>query len=148
MPQHKTLKSVVRSAAESFVSLMNYRGDDYVMGHVVLAAWMTGAREFRVNLLTGETDSSPLLVADVKDSVATYVKFLPDWVRRSNSDPAFVASAELRVTVDPTIKRPLAKFRRYESPYTCRVRIVDDRGKEYAHEIADWWYPEKDLPTG
>lgn len=38
MPSHKTLKSVVRGLAESFTSLMNYWGDDYVMGHVVYAA--------------------------------------------------------------------------------------------------------------
>ena len=53
MPSHKTLKSVARSLADSFTSLMNFAGDDYVMGHAVLAAWQTGATEFRVDLLTG-----------------------------------------------------------------------------------------------
>jgi len=31
MPSYKTLKSVARSFADSFTSLMNYRMDDYVM---------------------------------------------------------------------------------------------------------------------
>ena len=31
MASHKTLKSVVRSMVDSFTSLMNYSGDDYVM---------------------------------------------------------------------------------------------------------------------
>jgi hypothetical protein len=143
---HKTLKSVVRSIAESFVSLMNYGGDDYVMGHIVLAAWVTGARELRVDLLTGFSDSSPLLVREVKESVASYVNWLPDMIRRSNSDPDFVAEATLMVSVDPSVRRPCGHSGFYESPFTCTVRIVDDQSKEYSHQISDWWYPEKEFP--
>ena len=147
MASHKTLKSVVRSLAESFTSLMNYRDDDYVMGHVVQAAWLTGATEFRVDLLTGATDSSPLLVPHVRDSVARYVKWLPEMVRRSNSDPNFVSEAELVVNVDPAIRRPHGNSGFHESPFTCTVRIVDDRGKVYSHRISDWWYPERAAPV-
>ncbi len=43
MASHKTLKSVVRSEAESFTSLMNYRGDDFVMGHIIHTSWSTDA---------------------------------------------------------------------------------------------------------
>ena len=66
MASHKALKSVVRSLAESFTSLMNYAGDDYVMGHVVYAAWSSGSTGFQVDLLSGATDSSPLLVPEVR----------------------------------------------------------------------------------
>ena len=143
MASHKPLKSVVRSLAESFTSLMNYRADDYIMGHVVLAAWSTGARELRVDLLSGATDASALLTPPVRDSVARYVEWLPDIVRRSNSDLEFVTEAELLVSIDPTTRRPHGDA--YESPFTCTVRIVDDRGKVYSHRIQDWWYPEKTL---
>lgn len=142
MATHKTLKSVVRSVAESFTSLMNYRDDDYVMGHVVRAAWRTNATEFRVDLLTGATDSSPLLVPPVRDSVAGYVQWLPDTVQRSNSDLKFISEAELIVSVDPEVRRPHRVSGSYESPFTCTVRLVDDRGKVYSHRISDWWYPE------
>jgi hypothetical protein len=148
MATHKTLKSVVRNMAESFTSLMNYQGDDYVMGHVVFAAWQTGATEFRLDLLTGATDSSLLLVPHVRDSVANYVKWLPEMVQQSNSDPHFVSQAELLVTVDPHTRRPHGHSGFFESPFTCTVRIVDDRGKEYSHRISDWWYPERVLPKG
>jgi hypothetical protein len=142
---HKTLKSVVRSIAESFTSLMNCGDDDYVMGHVVHASWRTGARELRVNLLTGDTDSSPLLVPEVMSSVASHVKWLPEIVHRSNSSLAFVAEAELVVSVDPSVRRRHGDSEFFESPFTCTVRIVDDRGKEYLHRISDWWYPERVL---
>lgn len=146
MATHKTLKSVVRNVVESFTSLMNYRGDDYVMGHVVRAAWLTEAKQFRVDLLTGATDTSPLLVPHVRDSIASYVQRLPDTIRRSNSDLKFVSEAELLVSVDPATRRPHGNSGFYESPFTCTVRIVDDRGKVYSHRISDWWYPEKVPP--
>ena len=146
MASHKTLKSVVRGLAESFTSLMNYVPDDYVMGHVVYAAWATGAVSLKVNLLTGATDSSPLLVWQVQDSVARCVEWLPDMVRRSSSSLEFIREAELIVTVDPASRRPRGDGF-CESPFTCTVRIVDDRGKTYSHCIRDWWYPEKVPPV-
>ncbi len=143
MASHKTLKSVVRSLAESFTSLTNYCGDDYVMGHVVHAAWVTGATELRVNLLNGTSNSSPLLVPPVRDSIARCVEWLPDIVCRSHSDLQFVTEAELVVTVEPATRRPYNGLGFDESPFTCTVRITDDRGKIYSHRIAGWWYPEK-----
>lgn len=142
MATYKTLKSVVRSVAESFTSLMNHRGNDYVMGHIIRAAWETNATGFRVDLLTGATDSSPLLVPHVRDSIASQVRWLPDLVHRSNSDLQFIVQAELIVSVDPKVRRPHGDSGFYESPFTCTVRIVDDRGKVYSHDISAWWYPE------
>ncbi len=147
MASHKTLQSVVRSLAESFASLMNYGAYDYIMGHIVLAAWSSGARDLRVDLLTGATDPSALLTPPVRASIAGYVERLPELVRCSNSDLAFVVEAELRVTVDPTTRRPRGYGKHDESPFTCTVRIVDDRGKVYAHRIQDWWFPERALPA-
>lgn len=147
MASHKTLASVVTSLAESFTSLMNYRGDGYVMGHVVHAAWSTGATDLRLDLLSGATDPSPLLVPVVRDSVARYVEWFPDMVRRSTSSMDFVSEAELLVSVDPTIRRPCDHAGLLESPFACTVRITDDRGRVYLHEIKDWWYPEKLPPV-
>ena len=138
---------MVTSVAQSFTSLMNYRANDYVMGHVVYAAWQTGGRELRVDLLTGVVEPSPLFVPEVENSVAGYVKWFPNMVQQSNSDLRFVAEAELVVTVDPGIKRPHGDSGFFESPFVCTVRIVDDRGKEYSHRISNWWYPEKALPA-
>lgn len=147
MASHKTLASVVTSFAQSFTSLMNYRGDDYVMGHIVHAAWSTGANDLRVDLLSGATDPSPLLVPEVRDSVARYVEWFRDMVRRSKSSMDFVSEAELLVRVDPTTRRPCGHAGLLESPFACTVRIADDRGKVYIHEIKDWWYPEKVPPV-
>ena len=143
MASHKTLKSVVRSMAESFTSLMNYSGDDYVMGHIVYSAWKTGGREIFVDLLSGKTNQSPLFVSIVQESVSRYIEWFPELVQSSNSDMAFIASAELRLTVDPTKRRAHAGSSFQESPFVCRVIIIDDHDKSYTHEIEGWWYPEK-----
>jgi hypothetical protein len=146
MASHKTLKSVVRSMAESFTSLMNYRNDDYVMGHLVYAAWKTGGNECRVDLLTGLTNSSPLLIPPVRDSIASYVSRFPKIVKNSNSDMRFVTAAELLITIDPNTRRPCKDSVYQESPYTCSVCITDDRGKQYLHSISGWWFPERMPP--
>lgn len=146
MPSRKTLKSVVASLAQSFTSLMNYVGDDYVMGHIVCAAWATGSTRLRVDLLSGATDGSSLWVPEVRDAVAGYVKRLPALVLGSNSSLDFVAAAELVLTVDPTIRRPAGETGFHESPFTCTARVVDDRGKAYVHAIEGWWFPEKAPP--
>ena len=142
MPSHRRLKSVVTSVAQSFTSLLNYRDDDYVMGHIVAAAWASGSTGFQVDLLSGETDSSPILVPPVRNSIADYVQRLPDIVQRSRSSMEFVTAAELRVQVDPTNRRATSYDGLLESPFTCTVRIVDDRGRVYSYKIEGWWFPE------
>lgn len=146
MPSHKTLKSVARSVAESFASLMNYRDDDYVLGHIVYAAWSTGATRLRVDLLDGTVESSGLLTEPVAASIRYYVESFPDLVVRSKSDMRFVGAAELEVEVDPAKRGVRMASGFEESPYRCTVRIVDDRGKVHAHRVSGWWYPEKVPP--
>lgn len=97
--------------------------------------------------MTGIIDASPLLVPEVRNSLTLLLERFPDMVRRSHSDLTFVSQEELMVTVDPYTRRPHAGSECYESPFTCTARIVDDRGKVYAYQIADWWYPEKPLPA-
>ncbi len=53
----------------------------------------------------------------------------------------FVREAELLINVNPLIRRP-GPAGLPESPYTCCVTIVDDRGKKYVAELSGFWYPE------
>jgi hypothetical protein len=141
VPSRKTLKSVAHNTAESFASLMNYSGSDYVMGHAVAAAWETGVTLFRVDLLTGVTNPAARRAPHVADGLARYAAHFPNQVRNEGSDPSLVRVAELVVTVDPSVKRPVhVGFT--ESPFTCTARITDDRGTIYEHTVAGWWYPE------
>jgi hypothetical protein len=128
---------------------MNYSGDDYIMGHIVRAAWATGAKDFRVDLFSGSVSESLLVTEVVALSIQRYVRCFPDLVSSSQSSISFIAAAEMIVLVDPTTRRPAPVLLQYaasrtyfESPFTCTVRLEDDKGKVYSHTISDWWYPE------
>ena len=143
MASHKKLQSVSRSIADSFTSLMNYSANDYVMGHLLKAARTSGMSRLDVDLLSGIASPNGLLVKPVARSVDAYCQDLSSLVRRSGSDMAFVRSASLSVEFDISISRPYSRAPQLsESPYTCVVRIEDDRGKIYESELKGWWYPE------
>lgn len=147
MASHKVLKSVARSVADSFTSLMNYRDDDYVMGHLLTAARASGASSLHVDLLRGVGTPAELMVAPVSASVMNYCASFPGLVQRSGSDIAFVQTAELTLEYDLSVSRP---YRRepslIESPYVCSVDIQDDRGRRYASRLTGWWFPERQVP--
>jgi hypothetical protein len=143
MASHKKLQSVTRSVADSFTSLMNYSANDYVMGHLLRAARTTGMSRLDVDLLSGIASPKGLLVKPVADSVDAYCQDLSSLVARSGSHMAFVRSARLSVEFDISISRPYSRAPHLdESPYTCTVRVEDDRGKIYESELKGWWYPE------
>lgn len=143
MASHKALKGVSRSVADSFTSLMNYAANDYVMGHLLKAARMTGLMRLEVDLLSGVASPAGLLVRPVADSVGIYCRDFSSLVGRSGSDIAFVRSAQLSVEFDISISRPYSRAPRLsESPYSCVVNIQDDRGKIYESKLDGWWYPE------
>jgi len=144
MPSHKVLKSIVRSVADSFTSLMNYEGDDYVMGHLLTAARRSGKTVLWVSLLTGAAEPKELLVKPVARSVRSYVKSFSDLVVRSGSSTSFILAADLKVSFDTAVTRMTPGSSRFaESPYTCEVTILDDRRKLYSARLSGWWYPEQ-----
>jgi hypothetical protein len=144
VPKRKVLKSVARSVADSFTSLMNYWQDDYVMGHLLTAARQSGKTTLAVDLLSGISSPDDLLTPPVASSVKRYCDDFRGLVIRSGADPAFVTSATLQVAFDTSISLPLHRDTLYEqSPYVCLVRVVDDRGKIYESTLKGWWFPEK-----
>ena len=120
---------------------MNYWGGDYVMGHIVRNAWDTDSRGFRMNLLTGVTEPLEVSPVEVAKALSWYADWFPKLVESSNSGVNLIAEAQIRVVVDPTIKRNYLTGAK-ESPFECLVSIVDDQGKQYSHEVKGWWYPE------
>ena len=75
--KYKVIKSAAHNFGHSFVSLMNYRGDDYVMSHLARLVVETGHTELSVDLLSGRGQPSALLWGPIRASVAVYVAWLP-----------------------------------------------------------------------
>jgi hypothetical protein len=148
MATHKVLKSVVRSVADSFTSLMNYADDDYVMGHVLTVARATGKNRLDIDLLTGVATPEELLTAPVTRAISRYHDDFPQLVERSGADFAFVTTARLLLEFDTSVARAVAGFpQRSESPYRCHVELIDDRDHVYEITLDGWWFPEPP-PTG
>ena len=57
--KYKVIKSAAHNFGHSFVSLMNYRGDDYVMSHLARLVVETGRSEVSVDLMTGQAVDLP-----------------------------------------------------------------------------------------
>ena len=143
MARYKVLRGVAQSLAHSFTSLMNYVGNDYVMGHLLRCARETGEASLTVDLLTGSASPPALLSRDIGGAVRSYCERFPKLVVNHKSDMQFVRAARLLVSFDLSKRRPVRHAPDLEeSPYVCRVEIEDDRGKTWSSEVRDWWYPE------
>lgn len=144
MPKRKVLKSVARSAADSFTSTLNWGDDDYVMGNLLEAARATGQTALRADLLSGEGSPPELMIPPVAQSVRSRAEWFPRLVESSGADMEFVRSALLKVHFDISKEKPVHWSPSVlQSPYTCTVRIEDDRGRVYESSVEGWWAPER-----
>ncbi len=144
MASYKVLKSVAHNIGHSFTSLMNYSGDDYVMGHILRFARRTGADTLTIDFVKGEGGPPELLGQPISEIPTRYTQFFWDLVSRHGSDRSCVQAATLTLRYDLATNRPLHRNPQLlESPYICDVRITDIRGKDYKAHFQAWWYPER-----
>jgi hypothetical protein len=146
--RYKVLQSVAHSVGHSFVSLTNWGDDDYVMGNLLRRARATGVNTFWVDLLAGTLGPEDLAVPAVRAAATRYVEWFPELVEQHLTEMRWIRSARLEVRFDLARRRP-ARWApgQLESPFVCRVAIEDDRGKVWAAEQSDWWFPEPLRPT-
>jgi hypothetical protein len=142
MPQYKVLKSVARNVCASFTGSMNYADTDFVMGHLLTRARASGEREFFIDFVSGA--ASPVFERPpLARVVPRYRSMFWDNVDKQRSTRAFVSTAKLSISFDTAVKRPNAYDARVEeSPYTCTLSLVDDRGIDHGYTSSGWWSPE------
>lgn len=149
MPRFKVLKGVAHNLGHSFTSLMNYAGNDYVMGHILQFARRSGKDTLMIDLVTGEAEPIELLTEPVSDVPSRYSKFFWYLVQVHGSDREYVRSATLSLRYNLAIQRATSHGAGFtESPYVCDVRVTDSRGKNYDAHFEGWWYPEQLHPSG
>jgi len=123
--------------------MMNYRGDDYVLGHLLRAARESGRNQLRVDFITGMAEPAELLTSPVAASVQSYVAWFPKSVEAQGAAMKFIAEAKLVITFDLLNTRPNTAFPNIlESPYVCDVELLDERGRKFSTHLNGWWYPE------
>ena len=143
MISHKPLRSVSHNFGHSFISLMNYINDDYLLGHLLRQSRKTKINKLTVDILNDNAEPKELLTSDIRTSVKHYCNWFPTLVHQSGSTMDYVTSATMTIQFDLETTRPYPNDNRFtENPFTCEIVIVDDRGKEYRHRHEGWWFPE------
>src|SRR5713101_3017416 len=73
MARYKVLKGVAHSIGHSFTSLMNYAGDDYVMGHILRLARETKRDTLTIDFVSGAAGPPELLARPIPDVLSRYI---------------------------------------------------------------------------
>lgn len=107
MARYKVLKSVAHNIGHSFTSLMNYAGDDYVMGHILRFARSTGHDTLTFDFVKREAGPPELLATPISEVPVRYTQWFWDLVQRHGSDRSLVQSATLTLRYDIATKCPL-----------------------------------------
>ena len=148
MPKYKVLDSVAHNICDSFTSSMNYASTDFVMGHLLAAARITGEHDFFIDFVA-DTASPIFEEPPLGHVVPFYGKMFWDNVEKQGSARSFVSTARLFVNFDITRSRPNAYNASVdESPFTCTLTLLDNRGIDHSHAAKGWWSPELQRPEG
>jgi hypothetical protein len=143
MPSHKTLKSIAHNFGHSFTSLMNYHTDDYVLGHILKQARLTGHSRLFIDIKNKLVEPNDLINDKIYDSVTRYLDWFPNFVKDSGASMDYISKATMSITFDLSKTKPCGfDSKVLQNPYTCEIVILDDRNKEYISILSDWWYPE------
>lgn len=144
MAKYKVLKSVAHNIGHSFTSVMNYAGDDYVMGHILRLARRTGCDTLAIDFVRRVAGPPELLAPEISEVPARYINWFWDLVQRQGSDASLVKSASLVLRYKLAAQWPHPGAPQFsESPYARDVRITDVRGKDYVARFRGSWYPER-----
>jgi len=129
MARYKVLKSVAHSWVHSFVSVMNYQRDDYVMAHLLRRAEATNCLELRIDVLRGMAGPMELMTRPMIDSIRGYCNDFGRLVTASGA--ALDMVTEATVTVRCRLGRRGVHLRNGHGNVKATARLVDDRGRAY-----------------
>jgi hypothetical protein len=125
--RHRELLDVAAAVAGSFVSRNNDVNGYWGLGLLRSNADRIGVRALRLDILDRDADANndaPALVADV------YRHFLARQLATRKIARGVIMKAEIFVTFDPDAPNtPSAPT--YGAPFSCTVRLTDDRGRQF-----------------
>ncbi len=115
---YKRIGSAIHNLAHSFVSLMNYVDDEYIIDILPEVLHSIPDHQLKIHFPGGELLPSGTYPAKLLKSVDHYTKDYSDHLRREGIDPLIVRETEIVIYVDRYGMR-------------CKARAEDDRGKHY-----------------
>lgn len=143
MASHKVLKGVAHNFAHSFISLMNFDSEDYILGHIQTVALKTKKSILNIDFISGIIEPEEYKTAPIVNSIHRYMRSFYDFAKGGGSDINFVTSIKMKIQFDINKSRECPFHNgRIENPYICDIEIIDDSNKLYTAHFEDWWYPE------
>ena len=140
MAKYKVLASVAHNLGHSYLSLMNYVSDDYIVEHLFRRARETGETRVRIDVLEGTIEPPAFQTPVLVDSVARERAAFGRLVQTGGAALDMVSTARMEIVFDIAATRPSPTVPGLElAAYRCTVEIVDDRGKHHVAEVPEWW---------
>jgi len=135
----RKLNGIAAGLATSFISRNNDMDGFWSLGLLRLFADRRQRHSLCLDIMSGRTDPDDQLLARV---CRTYQSALDRQLTAHKLDRALVVEAEILVSFDTprlSVKAPAAAT--YGSPFSCVVRILDDRKKEHTHTVIAYCAP-------
>lgn len=140
MAKYKVLKSIAHNLGHSYLSLVNYQADDYIIEHLFRTAREANEPHVKIDVLRGTIEPSAFQTPVLLESVAQQRVFLGHLVQRQGAVLDMVTSARISIDFDFARTRLSRSVPGLElAMYNCIVEIVNDRGKSHIASVPEWW---------
>lgn len=140
MPKLKVLKSIGHNLAHSFLSLMNYIDDDYIIEHIFGIAKSTSKTFITVDVLNQSIQPVEYCTPSIIKSLH-YLK--SDFLRLLQAEHLsydHINSAIITIDFDLSKTQLSKNVPSLElAKYDCNVKIVDCNGKCHKASVVEWW---------
>jgi hypothetical protein len=138
--KYKAIRSAAHNFGHSFMSTLNYVGNDYVMSHIAWAVADSGKAELRINFLDGTAEPAELTPPPVLESIALRKTWLPKHLVGHGIEPTAIRAAQMTFRFDLSQRTEILSEHHvgaWRMPVECRVEMLDDRGKLHVAVLQD-----------
>ncbi|MFL0403216.1 hypothetical protein ACH0BP_16155 [Bacillus nitratireducens] len=138
MARLKLLKGIGHDTVHSYLSLMNYRENGYVIEHLYNIAEEKNIDSIVINILEKSIRPKVFEIPIIKESLDDLLKDFERLLKSGNIplDNVFSATASIIFNIeDPYIGVSSAKLETYD----CFVEIIDKNEKSHKITVKEWW---------
>lgn len=138
MAKLKLLKSIGHNTIHSFLSLMNYREDDYVIAYLYNIAKEKGIDGIVIDILGRSITPKAFEIPVIKQALNDLRKNFEWQLKNENLTLDDVHSATAKVVFN--LKNPhIGALGEEFEKYDCNVQLVDRNEKVYEINVKEWW---------
>lgn len=138
MAKLKVLKSIGHNATHSYLSLMNYRENDHVIGHLYRIAKDSNNSNIFIDILKKEIKPNSFGTKVIKQSLIDLEQDFLRLLKGANLTKDDIQSAIVKIDFDldnSGIGQSGSQLERYK----CVVEITDMNEKMHTANVKEWW---------